>query len=77
MGIRHLPAVSRHKRGDAAVLLAARAIRAAGAWRGGHRAGTGGTLAASGWRFRRALRHPVDGSDDPFVPWFSWGRCRY
>ncbi|SUH37784.1 putative inner membrane protein [Salmonella enterica subsp. enterica] len=67
MGIRHFACRLAAKRGDAAVLLAAQAIRAVAlgvvvtalvqAVLGGVGAGD----------FRRALRYPVDGSDDPFV----------
>lgn len=67
MGIRHFACRLAAKRGDAAVLLAAQAIPRRGAWRGGYRAGTGGTWRRRAGDFRRALRYPVDGSDDPFV----------
>ncbi|SUH09492.1 putative inner membrane protein [Salmonella enterica subsp. enterica] len=77
MGIRHFACRLAAKRGDAAVLLAAQAIRAVAlgvvvtalvqAVLGGGRTGD----------FRRALRYPVDGSDDPFVSGSVGGRCRY
>lgn len=66
MGIRHLPVVSRLNAAMRRFCWLPSDPRR-GAWRGGYRAGTGGTWRRRAGDFRRALRYPVDGSDDPFV----------